>query len=366
MIKPTDIVTHLQEFLPAFTDLFSSKITATATVSGNTVTVTSVAHGFLVGERLVIGGGNFTNDLASVVDNGDGTLRFETTDEHDLTEPKAVNDPTQLVLDGIGSPWDGAHTITSIPNRKHFEIAFPVGETVPPVIATGVLVEDRAAGIIGAQTVATVPDADTFTFIASNVPIFPTGTVQNLTVVGSIRIGGAADIFRAEAMYTKQAPNEAWLFVIMNDADVSKDRNTLNDGVATYTSQNFGKQTILQDFTTVVFLPTENDTTGFDAQSLAFDEIYRALVSALLGHFFPDSDTAERYVTVSNGHAPGRYNSAYYLHVYDWQSPTVITFDNGFLLEPDVAFRDIMSVWDNNSDEEAQLDLNIDLDEETL
>lgn len=367
MIEPNDIVLHLQSYLPAFSTLFSNQLTATATVSGATVTVASVAHGLSVGNTFVAAGGNFENAIASVVDNGDGTLRFETTDEHDLTEAKLFNDPTTLVLDGIGAPWDGAHVITAIPNRQFFEIAFPVGETVPPSIVSAVLVEDRAAGIIGLQTVDTVPDDDTFTFEVANVPDFPTGAIQNLTITSTVRIAGAENIERAERFYTGQATNVAWLFVIMTDADVSKDRNSLNDGVATYTAQNFGKQTILQNFSLVAVLPTDDgDQAGQLAANKFYGEIYRALVSTMYGFAFNDIDTAIRYKAVTNGHGPGRHTTAYSMHVYDWQVPTVISFENGFLLEPDVAFRDITSTWFNNSDEEAEMDLNIDLDDEPL
>lgn len=367
MIEPNDIILHLQSFLPAFTNLFSNILTATATVSGTTVTVISIAHGLSVSETITVGGGEFENAISAVVDNGDGTLRFTTSEDHDLTAPKNFGDEKNLTLDGIGSPWDGSHKIVMIPNRRTFEIEFPVGETVPPSIATAILVEDRAAGIIGLQIVATVLDVDTFTFIVSGVPNFPTGIIRNLSVIFSIRIAGAENIERAEAFYTAQTSGDAWLFLIMTDAFASKDRDSLNDGVATFTKQNIGKQTILQNFSVVVFLATDaGDPAGQVAQNKFYGEIFRALVSTMYGFFFDDPDTAEKYVTVTDGHGPGIETTAYTTHVYDWQIPTVITFENGFLLEPDVAFRDIVSTWFNNSDEEAVMDLNIDLDDEPL
>jgi len=366
MITPNDIVTHLQTYLPAFSDLFSDKLTATATANGTIITVTATAHGLSVGASITVAGGTFENSIASVVDNGDGSLRFTTNFDHDLTEPKAVNDPTALTLGGIDGTWNGEHTIVSVPNRRTFEIDFPTGITVLPVITTAVLIEDRNAGIIGIQEVATVPTADTFTFIVSDVPNFPTGTVQNITVVTGIRVAGAADINRAESFYTEHSTNKAWLFVIMNDVDVSKDRHAENDSIATFTRQNLGKQTILQNFSTVVLLPTDTDSAGFEAQNKAYGDIYRALVSTLFGFFFDDPDTATEYLTVNNGHGVGRYNTAFYSHVYDWQVPMVIDFENGFLLQPHVAFRDIVSTWDLFNDPEAQLLLNVDLDDDPL
>lgn len=367
MIEPDDITLHLQRYLPVFTDMFSDTITATATVSGTTVTVTSVAHGLVVTNKITVGGGDFDNSIAGVVDNGDGTVRFTTDFEHDLTEPKNVNDPTTLTLSGIGSPWDGVHTIDSIPNRMTFEIEFPTGVTVLPDISTANLVEDRAAGIIGFQEVATVPDADTFTFDVANVPDFPTGAVQSIKIAKNIRIAAAENINRADDFYTAQSTDDAWLFVIMQDVEVSKDRHTLNDGVATYTNQNLGKQTILQNFSTAVILGVDADASGSSAMNKFYGEIYRALVSALYGFFFDDTDTATRYVTVATGHGPATVqNTSYSMHAYDWQIPSVISYDNGFLLQPDVAFRDIVSAWANNSDDEAIMNLGVDLDDEPL
>jgi len=367
MIDPTEIRSHLRTFLPAFTDLFSNKITgATATTSGTTVTVTATAHGLSVGNKIVVGGGTFENGIASVVDNGDGTVRFETDDDHDVTEAKERNDPKTITLDGIGSPWDGEQTIVSIPNRKHFEIKFPLGETVPPDISTAVLVEDRS-GFVGVHVIATVPTVDTFTFEITAFPSMPTGTVVGLEIITGTRIYGAANIERAQELYTKRVPDdEAALFIIMMDVDVSKDRHSLNDSTATFTKANTQKQFLLQNFATVVFLPTEDTTSGFKQSARCYDEIYRALVSVMFGFFFTDPDTSTKYLTVNNGHGPGVYNTAYYTHVYEWQTPSVITSDNGFLLEPSVAFRDILSTWDNDSDPLTPMTLNIDLDDEPL
>lgn len=368
MITPNDIVTHLQTYLPVFSDLFGDKLTATASVSGSTVTVTSTAHGVIAGQSIIVSGGQFSNSIASVTDNGDGTLRFTTSQDHDLTEPKAVNDYKTLTLSGIDSTWNGAHTIVAIPNRRTFEITYPAGEPSPPNITTANLIENRAAGLIGLQTVATVPNANTFTFEVSGIPSLPTGAIVDIEVSKAAYVFGAEDANRAEEIYAQYSAGLArpMLFVIMNDCDVSKDRYALNDGVSTVTGQNLGKQTILQNFSTLVIYPTDSEVSGFNAQNLFYGDIYRALVSTLFGFFFTDPDTSIRYRCVNNGHGPGQLRQAYAMHVYDWQVPSVVTFENGFLLQPDVAFRDIVSDWYNNSDDEAVLELGIDLDDEPL
>lgn len=367
-LTPNEIIFHLQKFLPSITDLFSETIAGTAMSLGNTVTVASVAHGLSVGGKFVVGGGTFSNTLIDVVDNGDDTVRFETDQEHDLTEPKQFADPTQLFLSGIGAPWDGLQNIISIPNRKFFEIAFPEGETVLPALGTGVLIEDRSAGIIGDQEVSTVPDADTLTFDTSDIPSFPTGTINGFEMITRVRIYGAADFKRAKEAYNKQGANELALYVIMSDMVVSKDRNTSNDAIAAYTAQNFLKQTNLHNFSTVVFIPTKDDIAGNAAVQLAYGEVYISLLKVLYGFQFESDDcnAALTYVTVSAGHGAGEYNTAYYVHVYDWQRPDVTSFEQGFDLQQSVAFRDVNQTLDLHGDKEAQLTNNIDLDTESL
>ncbi len=371
MITPRDIVSHLRAFLPSVTDLFHSSITSTsASQAGGVITVGAVAHGLILGQAVIVVNGLYENQLATVTLNLDGTTRFTTTDEHDLVAPKFPEDPQTLTLSGIGAPWDGTFQIDNVPNRETFEILTPAGETIAPDITSGQLVEERAAGVVGRQTIATVPNVDTFTInVPSNIPSLPTGNILQLQVMTGVRVVGAADFSRAEAVYTDQPATDAYLFVIMDDATVSKDRHSLNDSIASFTPQNLQKQNLLQNFTIAVFMPTaETDTAAFNAQSTAYSEIFQALLNVLYGFRFDDPTTAERYVTVSTGHGPGvnANNTGYYSHVYDWQIPSVITFEDGFGEQADVAFRDIEATWDLLDDPEAQLSVNIDLDEEAV
>lgn len=365
-LTPNDVVFHLQRFLPHVSTRFSTQINGTATALGTTVTVDAIAHGLDVGNAIVVSDGVFSNLLIDVTDNLDKTVRFETDQEHDLTEPQQYADPTQLLFSGFGNVWDGLHDIVAVPNRKFFEIAFPDGETVLPALGSGLLVEQRSAGILGAQTITTVPNADTFTFDVTGVPSLPTGDIQGFGAVSSMRIFGAADFERAQKLYNRHAKDEFAIFVIMSDVTVSKDRNTSNDSIGAFAAQNFQKQTNLNNFSTVVFIPTKDDIAGNDAQQAAYGEIYKSLLRVLYGFQFEDADTALTYVTVSAGHGAGLYNSAYYVHVYDWQRPDVISADQGFDLEPEVAFRNINGILTNFGDPEAPLSFGLDLDDEPL
>lgn len=367
MITPSDIVRHLKTYLPIFTDKFTETLTVSAAAisAGNILTVSSTAHGKTVGQSVVISSGTVRNPLVgSTLITGtlfDG-VEFTTGTDHDLIRPSQPLDDQTLTLAGFGNVWDGEFTILNVRNRRNFTVALPSGETTaPPVDGSQYLIESLTFGV---QTIATVPDVNTFTVDLSVAATLPIGPVDNLSVISGFRIAAAADFRRAEAAYSKQNTGEPYLFVIMTDTDVSKDRHTLNDGVAGLTRQDEMLLRLLQSFSTSVFIPTTEDLSGADAQDLAYGSVFGALLQALFG-YEPDGSQI-RYLNVPSGHGPGEYNSAYYVHVYDWQLPDVINYEDGFLEQPDVAFRDIEQTLKLFNDSEAEMLLNINLDDEPL
>lgn len=363
MIKPSDMVKHLKTYLPMHTDEFTSLLTisSAAVSAGNILTVDSIGHGLSIGQSIVISGGTIRNPLiASLL--SDPNVIFTTGTDHDLIRPSQPLDDQTLTLAGFGSVWDGSHNIIDVTNRENFTVSLPAGEVAAPVVdGSQYLVENLRSGV---YTVATVPDLDSFTLDLSGSPELPIGTVDDLKVISGFRISAAADYNRARAVYAEQSSDEPYLFVIMTDTDVSKDRHTLNDGVAGMTRQDEMLLRLFQSFSTTVFIPTVDDVSGYKAQDLAYGDIFEALVKALFG-YQPDSAQV-RYLNVPSGHGPGEYNSAFYVHVYDWQLPDVINFEDGFLDWPDVAFRDIVQTLKLFNDNEAEMVLNINLDDEPL
>ena len=369
MIAPTDVVNHLRQYLPAVTNRFSDEITATATVSGSVMTVNATAHGLQTTDSVFVTTQGFNNAITAVDFTANGLTTFTVGQDHDLTEPRLALDPTTLTLAGMGSPWDGDHTIVNVANRRNFTILSPASASVAPDITNAQLVESRRANILGQQPVATVISDDVFTItVPAGIPGLPSGNINQVSIITGVRVLGAADAARADQLYTQFPSQKPYLFVVMGETVASKDERTLNDSVGSFTSQNTQKQTIMQNFSVLCYLPTaEDDTSGFTASTLAYRAIFTELLSVLYGFSFDDPITAIQYTTVSNGHGPGGiFNSSYYVHVYDWQLPSVITFEDGFSLTPDVAFRDINMSWLLNNDSEATLGGSINLDEEPL
>ena len=366
MITPTRLVEHLMTYVPRLTNLFNTQFDASATVSGSTVTFTTAsAHGLSVGQNITVGNALYNNILVSVVDNGDGTATFTTSDNHDLVEPLQPADPQTLQLSGVGA-WDGIHQIGEVPNRKNFTISFPDGVvTLPTLTATSYIQEDRPLGLSGGQTVATVPTATTFTIeVSSNIPPLPSGGIDSVSIQTGINIGSAENANQARHAYTINSERTPYLFVVMDGSITSKDRRTETDAVATISSTTNSKLVTLQNFS-ILFVQNSSDQNNAQlAQDLAHSTVKAVLYNALYGFDFAEGIEPSLCVPVGDG--PMMYDSATIGHAYDFQVPVSIDESFAFDFIESAAFRDIDMTLFNNNDEEAPLDDNINLDKEPL
>ena len=366
MITPGEIVSQLKKYLPIFTDRFTESlaVTSASVDASNIVTVASVAHGKTPGQPVVVSSGTTRNPLSASELVGTTHVKFTTKYDHDLIRPSLPLDDQTITLDGFGSVWDDTFDIIDVPNRRTFVVLLPDGETTAPAVNETQYLIDTRTGLAGVQVVATVPTVNSFTFDLSGVPPLPPGPVDGLGIISGFRISAAADFKRAQAVYTKQSAGDDYLFVIMTDGDISKDRHTLNDGVAGMNRQDMNLLRMLRNFSTVVFIATGDDLSGANAQDAAYSEIYSALLSTLFG--FEQTDQVIKYGAVPTGDGVSEYNTAYYAHVYDWQIPGSITYQDGFLQQPDVAFRDIAQTLKLFNDAEAEITVNINLDDVEL
>ena len=364
MITPSVITQHLKTYLPIFTDEFTELLTvSSASIDAyNILTVNSTDHGKTAGYTIALISGKIRNPLTASVLDGD-TVQFTTTNDHDLILPSLPLDDQTLTLanfTGGDTVWNGSHDIIDVPNRRTFNINLPSGETLAPTVDESQYLSESIFN--GAYEVATTPTDDQFTVDMSNAPSYPVGTVDSLEIISGFRISAVSDFKRAQAIYSKQT--SPYLFVIMTDTDISKDRHTLNDSVASFTPQDLQKLTVLRNFSTVVFLPTGSDLSGANAQDQVYGDLWDALLQALFSA--PFATGAVQYVSVPSGDGPAEYNTAYYAHTYDWQIPDTITYEDGFMEQDSVAFRDIEQTLKLFNDSEAEMNVNINLDEDEL
>jgi hypothetical protein len=366
MLTPSQIVAHLKTYLPLYTDKFTVSLTVASASMGasNVLTVTSTGHGLTVGRSVVLTAGTIRNPLTASQLDGDN-VEFTTKNDHDQTAPQLEFDQDTLTLGGFtggDTAWNGTHDIEEVANRRNFTIALPAGETLAPSVDESQYLQERI--FTGVYEVVSVPDADTFTLSIADMPTLPTGTVDNLAITTGFNICAAANFQRAEAIYTEQDPADAYLFVIMTDGAISQDRHTFSDAHAAFTPQDENLLTALRNFSIAIILPTDDDTSGSDAQDEAYGDLYTALLKTLFGYEITGQPIP--YKAVPTGDGPTAYNTAYYGHVYDFQLPSTLTIEDGFIPENNVAFRDLELALKLFADPEADFTANINLDDEAL
>ena len=371
MITPRDIVLHIAEYLPRISDLFCDTLDIdTAVISGNyTITVTtSTAHGLVPGSPIIFTGGKTQNVISTAEDDvPDETVLIEFSDVHDFTTPNTAIGTEPLLCTGFNeAEWNTTLEIVDVPTDQSVIVNYPPGATGPPTFTTAIGYEERPLSIFGTQSVAAVPSTTQFTVLldSTSVPGLPNGAILNATATTGIRCAAVDSVDRADKIYAKQSGNKLWLFVIMTDLDISKDRHTYNDGIASFSSQDTMRLRALQNFSTVVYFRSADKISGATAQELAYGTIFLDLLQVLYGFsgFTKDTDASE-FATVVAGHGAGTSNVAYYTEVYDWQCPVDISFDNGFNFYEDVAFRHLDGSFGMfTTDNLEQLTLAFDID----
>jgi hypothetical protein len=338
MLTPTEIILRLQNCLPFLTDYFHDELPVTSgSVINGILTITfPSAHGLTVGQQIFINNALIRNRLDTAELTADSTVRFTTNAEHDLTAYTSSTTPGTYPA-GLSViveyPITGQETLlldpteAGVPGSYAFEAK--EGTAVPTITGEEYLLEDRAIGVKGAQLIDTVPTTTTITIDLSNVPSVPNGDLVISNIITRPRIAMVADQPRAEALYTKQNSNDAYLFLILADRVPSKSR--LNDDDLISLPGSGEKQlSIRQPFSTLVILPTNNDLGAVEAKDFAYDDLFAILSTCLYG--WRETGYA--------GDGQASYNTSYYAHIYDWETRALINYTDGYQNTETVALRD--------------------------
>jgi len=358
---PNSIALHLKEYLPSLTDLFTDKISVAAQIiagTPQTLRITQPAHGYATGNSIITVDGLINNPITAVSaftdPNGDTGFRFTTNKGHDLT----LDYVETVKLSGFtNSAFNSTFPLSGVPSRTLFEILS--SETLPILNGNEVSQEFWEIGINGLFEI-TVVDANTYDILLADRSEFETGAVPQLSVITSNRISVAASFERAEAIYTQNKFTDPWLFVIMGDYTLSKDRNIESDATMTIVPTDDQRQRSINTFSLNTFISTVDDIAGGDAQELAWSEIYTSLLGSMSGVKLNPFDNSN-FVSIMVDHGSTIYNTAYYGHAYTFEVVYDITDLNTFIeqFKQTRAFRDIAI-----SLAEPEDGSNINLDEE--
>lgn len=351
-MKLLDIVTHLQNKLPLLTDELTDTQAVTSIVhtSGVATITTDDPHGLSVGESTNVLGAFTPIGISSIVHvDGELTAIVTTDADHDYTLYESYSEGNIAVLSGANeAAFNGSLTIVGVTNRRVFIITVLAGD---PTGVTGSPQCDNGSNVFntvrGQYAIATVPTTTTLT-VAHGGAGLTLGTLEGtITLRSNPRITGAVSDDAALAAYSQKigAPGartaQTWLFVIIDDATVSRGRTSRIDAVDTQSVGTAWLQYILQPFSYLVGIPAANDTLGQNARDTA-EDLLRPILRATCGKPFPTGlGTSLCGPAQFVSHALARYDGSVYWHDFQFEQRAEMTVNDTVEGGDDVAFRDV-------------------------
>jgi len=311
---PKNILLHLKRWLPQFINSFTDETPVSAEIVAGTpqiLRVTQNNHGKQAGQSVLFAGALIDNGINSVsLDSG--ILTFTTNAPHDLT----VDFSTVELRGFTDTSFNVCFELSGVPSNDTFEI---LNDTLPILNGNEVLRENWSMGL-NETFVIDSATTNTYDILLTGKPEFDILSLPQINVISNFRMGIVDDIKRLEEIYTKNAPLNFWLYVIMEDVTASKDRNLFNDAIRADTAQTDQRILNLGRFSIVVIIPVTGQISAKDAVNICYDEIYTAMLKALSGETFA-AEEATQYLANMISHGSVRYNRAYYGHGYDFEQP---------------------------------------------
>lgn len=358
-MKLTDIVNQLRAVLPKYTGYFSTAVPVSSIVaSGGIATIsTAVPHSLSDGANVVMKDVK-TKTLIDGVSQDGLIFTFTTSSDHDLTY--GWPDHEYINLENFtDATWNGSFYLTSVTNRRTFKVRS--SNTLPILNGLEVLPEIRSDGVNGRFAI-TVVDTTTFKVYGD----FTDGAYEGGNVSVAQRIAGAVNEDRAIDQYTAQGVNDLWMFVVMAEATVSKDRNTLSDATATKSTGNDMRIRLVDGFSVFIVKNTTEDITANGAVDLCRHDLFLPILKSLNGIRFDTGLTYDGdFKTVMIGHGVYDYNGAVMTYRYDFEVTMDLTNSDTVEPEDTRAFRDIDYIHSIGGDDTAPVTtLPINLDED--
>lgn len=362
-MKISDIVNQLRGVLPKYTDYFSTVISVSdiTSVGGIATLVTTTPHNLTDGFNIVLRDVVTETPINSV--SQDGILfTFTTAADHDLTlgwpEHEYIN------LSGFTDPnWNSSFRLIRVPNRRTFCVQST--DPIPVLNSSEVLEEVRADGVNGRYSV-TVIDPTTIGISGG----FMDGNFHGGKISVAQRISGAVHEQRALEQYTEQGLSDLWMFVVMSNASVSKDRHTFSDATSTKTTGTDMRLRLIDGFSLFLFKNTSDDITAIEAIDIFRHDLLTPILRSVNGIRFPTGLARHGdFRCIFTGHNFFEYNRAVTIYQYDFEVVMDLTGDDTVAPQDTMAFRDIdysLLSYLGSSDTEDMNVTPVNLDEEPL
>ena len=365
-MKSADMVKQLRATLPLFTDVFNDVAQIVGlSQAGNTVTaILDASYTFKQGQQVVVRGSVAPVVIISI-DRVGSIATAVTATPHDITFNPAQPVNTSVTLVAAESEFSGTFDLLSSDNRTTFTFEVPDSG---PIVGTGgmeLLNPPEPVGYNGTQTLLADTTGNTIQYDLPVTGLAP-AIVDNASVNFNIRVTNTTSIARAIEMYTKMDSSELWAFVALQGTTASRDRNTFDDSVTAAAKGGDRQQQIYQNISVYVFAPTTGELSGADAadgmQDVAADLFKSVLFWSAPTDLAAEDDTGVRFV--AHGEQQ-EYNTAYYIHEFQFQMLTSIYREDTIDDSNDVAFRDIdLSITTDLGT--GELTASIDLDDKPI
>lgn len=358
-MKLLDVVNQLAILLPKFTDKVTDALTITSiSVSSNVATVTtSSAHGIATGDAVTLANVEAKTPITARSQSG-LNFTFTTSPANDLTF--GWPDHANITLSGFtNANWNGSFALKAVPNRFNFTVQS--AEAIPVLNGNEVLHEIRSDGING-QFSATKVSATIFTITGT----FIDGVYTGGTVNKDVRVTGSVTIERALEQYTVQKFTDLWMYVVMNDAELSKDRHSFSDATATKATGDDMRIRLLDGFTVTIVINTSDDIMATDAIDICRHDLLLPILKSVFGARFDTGLSSDPdFRAVLTGHGIAEYNKAILAYTYEFEVPMDLT-DGDVVNEGDTrAFRDLNYTQEQGGDDTTDMTvIPINLDEE--
>lgn len=350
-----DIVNQIRTILPKHTDRFSTLINTTSiSVVSNVATITTATAHKLQDNNIITLSGYLTETPIEDVSQDGLLFTFTTTTDHDLTETWQ----DQVTLEGFDSTsWNATFTLSKVPNRKTFVIKST--NSLPSLNTNEFIYEDRIDGINGQYSV-TVINANKFTISGQ----FLDGDYNSGVINTKVRVVSNLNIERFLEQYPEQIVNDLYMCVVMNDADVSKDRNTYTDAVAAPVTGSEIRLHLVDGFTIYVVGNVSSEYAAQGLIDICRHDLLLPILKSVYGARFPTGLSNETdYRTIFTGHGIDSYDKSKYVHFYNFEMSMELTEDDAVDRNDTRAYRD--SIHSLTVDEQY-MTITVDQDDEPL
>jgi hypothetical protein len=360
-MRMDDIIDQLRAVVPSCTDLFSSVKNCVITSAAGVVTVDTspLEHGLTVGKKFSISDALAPYAVSSLTLTG-STVVAVTTSDHDLTEGWQE---VILVEGAVETGYNGTQTLTRVPNRRTFEYEIT---TTPSSPATGTIkmVDPLSSSYTGVHEVDTVVSDTAFTYAVDADPQSPALGSPRLHTAP--RISGAVTEDRMRQAYTKQPEDDFWLVVTTGETTTSRNRAIESDAIETLTDADLMKVRQIETISIFCLAPAKSSIAARSVVDKIDSEVKPAILKALLG-YKPKSVYFETNwcMLVPSGDGFADYDSATYVHRFDFERSIDLVRQDGVSPAPTKAWRDTQLSWLNDY-KESVMESDIDMDDVPL